>query len=70
MVRICTLRAATASPRVRLSAVADRPRLLARQAGKRHPQQYTSSTAAALSHEPEAIPEDEQAKISDDARLR
>jgi hypothetical protein len=50
--------------------VADRPRLLARQAGKRHPQQYTSSTAAALSHEPEAIPEEEQARISDEARRR
>jgi hypothetical protein len=48
----------------------DRPRLLARQAGKRHPQQYTSSTAAALSHEPEAIPEEEQAKISDEARRK
>jgi hypothetical protein len=70
MVRICTLRAATASPRVRLSAVADRPRLLARQDGKRHPQQYTSSTTAALSAEPEAIPETEQAKISDEARRR
>ena len=53
-----------------LPRVADRPRLLARQDGKRHPQQYTSSTAAALSGEPEAIPEDEQAKISDDARRR
>jgi hypothetical protein len=39
-----------------------------REAGKRHPQQYTTSTAAALSREPEAIPEEEQARISDEAR--
>jgi hypothetical protein len=44
--------------------------LLARQAGKRHPPQYTSSTAAAMHGEPEAITEEEQAQISLQARTK
>ena len=50
--------------------MADRPRLLARQAGKRHPQQYTSSTAAGIPGEPEAIPEEDQERIALKARTR
>jgi hypothetical protein len=47
--------------------VADRPRLLARQDGKRHPQQYTASTAA-LHAELEAIDQTTQRRFSDEAR--
>jgi hypothetical protein len=50
--------------------VADRPRLLARQAGKYHPEQYTSSSAASLYGEPEAIREEEQERIALQARTR
>lgn len=48
--------------------MADRPRFLARQAGKRHPKQYTDSRVEALPNEPEAIPEDVQREISSEAR--
>jgi hypothetical protein len=58
------------APFLRSRLVADRPRLLARQAGKRHPPQYTSSTAAAMHGEPEAITEEEQAQISLQARAK
>ena len=50
--------------------MADRPRLLARQDGKRHPQQYTASTAAAVHAEPEAVDEGTQQAFSDESRRR
>jgi hypothetical protein len=58
----------TSPGRGSLPRAADRPRLLARQDGKRHPQQYTASTAAALHAEPEAIDETTQRRFSDEAR--
>jgi hypothetical protein len=48
----------------------DRPRFLARQAGRRHPQQYVDDPAGALPHEPEAVPEDYQREISNESRRR
>jgi hypothetical protein len=48
--------------------VADRPRLLARQAGRRHPQQYTDQVSAALPEEPEAIDADTQARYAAESR--
>jgi hypothetical protein len=48
--------------------VADRPRLLARQAGRRNPQQYVDDPARALPHEPEAIDEATQARYAAESR--
>jgi hypothetical protein len=48
----------------------DRPRFLARQAGKRHPAQYTDSTAAALPDEPEAIDAETQRRFSEESARR
>ena len=50
--------------------MADRPRFLARQAGKRHPKQYTDSHIEALPDEPETVPEDYQRQLSASARQR
>jgi hypothetical protein len=45
-------------------------RLLAKQNGRRTPDQYTSSTAHAIGDAGEAIPEDAQQEISDEARRK
>jgi hypothetical protein len=48
----------------------DRPRLLARQAGQIHPEQYTSVPAKAISEAGEAVPPDYQDLLVIDARRR
>lgn len=48
----------------------EQPRLLARQAGHAHPEQYTASSSAALANEPEAVSEAEQERQTFEAKRR